>query len=124
MEGPNVCDQIAFYSYQSFLMEVQSNAGYIQSLCSCIIATWRLGLLAPLVSHNNILHEGPKQVYVLSSWPCGPKCLIQHLFSSPFVLLRFFQWIFTKLESSVADEVKILLLSALAKVKFLFTCML
>ena len=29
MEGPNVCDQIAFYSYQSFLMEVQSNAGYI-----------------------------------------------------------------------------------------------
>ena len=43
------------------------------------------------------------------------------LFSSPFVLLRFFQWIFTKLESSVADEVKILLLSALSKVNILFT---
>ena len=44
------------------------------------------------------------------------------LFSSLFVLLRFFQWIFTKLESSVADEVKILLLSALSKVNILFTC--
>ena len=43
------------------------------------------------------------------------------LFSSPFVLLRFFQWIFTKLESSVADEVKILLLTALSKVNILFT---
>ena len=43
------------------------------------------------------------------------------LFSSPFVLLRFFQWMFTKLESSVADEVKILLLSALSKVNILFT---
>lgn len=29
---------------------------------------------------------------------------------------RFFQWIFTKLESSVSDEVKILLLTALSKV--------
>ena len=29
---------------------------------------------------------------------------------------RFFQWIFTKLESSVSDEVKVLLLTALSKV--------
>ena len=57
---------------------------------------------------------------VLASWA---KMFDTALFSSPYVLLRFFQWIFTKLESSVADEVKILLLSALSKVKILFTCL-
>lgn len=96
------------------------NECWVHTLCSCIIVTWRLGLQASLVAHDNILHEGPKQVYACSYscrfWPCGPRCLVQHLFSSLFVLLRFFQWIFTKLESSVADEVKILLLSALSKV--------
>ena len=33
-------------------------------------------------------------------------------------VVRFFQWIFSKLESSSSDEVKILLLSALSKVIF------
>ena len=27
-EGPNVRDQIAFYAHHSFLVEVQTNAGY------------------------------------------------------------------------------------------------
>ena len=27
-EGTNVCDQIAFYAHHSFLVEVQTNAGY------------------------------------------------------------------------------------------------
>ena len=37
-----------------------------------------------------------------------------------FLFQRFFQWIFAKLESSASDEVKILLLTALYKVVFLF----
>ena len=28
IEGPNVCDQIAFYALPSFLVEVQTNADY------------------------------------------------------------------------------------------------
>ena len=30
-EGPNVGDQIAFYAFHSFLVEVQTNAGYIHA---------------------------------------------------------------------------------------------
>ena len=29
IELPNVCDQIAFYAFHSFLVEVQMNAGYV-----------------------------------------------------------------------------------------------
>ena len=29
IEGQNACDQIAFYAFYSFLVEVQTNAGYI-----------------------------------------------------------------------------------------------
>ena len=31
IEGPNACDQIAFYAFHSFLVEVQTNAGYIHA---------------------------------------------------------------------------------------------
>ena len=29
IEGPNACDQIAFFAFHSLLEEVQTNAGYI-----------------------------------------------------------------------------------------------
>ena len=31
IEGPNARDQIAFYAFHSFLVEVQTNAGYIHA---------------------------------------------------------------------------------------------
>ena len=31
MEGPNARDQIAFYAFNSFLVEVLTNAGYIHA---------------------------------------------------------------------------------------------
>ena len=31
-EGPNARDQIAFYAFHSFLVEVQTNAGYIHAV--------------------------------------------------------------------------------------------
>ena len=31
MEGPNARDQIAFYAFHSFLVEVLTNAGYIHA---------------------------------------------------------------------------------------------
>ena len=29
-DGRNACDQIAFYAFHSFLLEIQTNAGYIR----------------------------------------------------------------------------------------------
>ena len=49
--SPSARDQIAFYAFHSFLVEVQINT----SVCthfSCIKATWRLGLWAVLETHN------------------------------------------------------------------------
>ena len=38
IEGPNVCDQIEFYAFHSFLVKVQTNSGYIPATH----ASWRL----------------------------------------------------------------------------------
>ena len=43
IEAPNVCVHMAFCAFHSFLVEVQVN----------VITTWRSGLGAPLVTHNN-----------------------------------------------------------------------
>ena len=53
--GPHVSDQIAFCQFHSFLVEVQTNAGYIHTTHA-----WRLGLPAPPVTRNN--HEKPSGV--------------------------------------------------------------
>ena len=52
VEGQNLHDQTAFCAFHSFLMEVQTSAVHIHAN-ACIITTWRLGLRAPLVAHNN-----------------------------------------------------------------------
>ena len=43
-------DQIAFYTFHSFLMEVQTNAGYICVKQARVIEPWRSGLRACLVT--------------------------------------------------------------------------
>ena len=54
LEGPNARDQIAFFAFHSFLVEVQTNAGCWPHTCdACVTTTWRLGLKAPLVARNN-----------------------------------------------------------------------
>ena len=45
IEGSNASNQIPFCAFHSFLVEVQTNAGYIH-------ATHALGLQAPLVARN------------------------------------------------------------------------
>ena len=52
VESRNVCDQIAFCSFLSFLVEGQMNAGYIRTCDACVITTWRLRLWAPLFACN------------------------------------------------------------------------
>ena len=47
-KSPNARDQIAFCSFHSFSVEVQTNAGYIHET-PCIIATCRLGLWVDLL---------------------------------------------------------------------------
>ena len=51
IDGPNARDQIGFCAFHSFLVEVQTNAGYIHAMHASL-TTWRLGLRAPLVAHN------------------------------------------------------------------------
>ena len=48
VEVRNARDQIAFCSFHSFLVEVQTNTWH-----ACVITTWRLGLWAPLIAHND-----------------------------------------------------------------------
>ena len=52
VEGRNAPDQIAIScAFHSFLVEVQTNVGYIYSTCNaCATTTWRLGLRVPLVA--------------------------------------------------------------------------
>ena len=51
VEGRNAPDQIAFSCARSFLVQVQTNAGYIHCTCdACATTTWRLGLRVPLVT--------------------------------------------------------------------------
>ena len=53
-DGQNARDEIAFRALHSFLVEVQTNAGYIHaSPDACVKTTWRSGLRAPLVAPNN-----------------------------------------------------------------------
>ena len=52
-------DQIAFCACHEFLVEVQANCW--QHTCdACVIATWRLGLRAPLVARNYAIIESIK----------------------------------------------------------------
>ena len=53
IEGQNTCDQIAFCAFHTFLVQVQTNAGYIHTCGACTITTLRLGLQDPLVAHKN-----------------------------------------------------------------------
>ena len=53
IEGPNARDQTTFCVFNTFLEEVQTNAGYIHATRdACVITTWRLGLRAPLVARK------------------------------------------------------------------------
>ena len=54
IEGPNARDQIAFCAFHSFLVEVQTDAGWcwLHTCDACVITTWRLGLRAPLVARS------------------------------------------------------------------------
>ena len=65
-EGPNARDQTAFSAYDSFFVEVQTNAG-LHTCNACVITTWRLGLQAPLVARNYLLIQ-----YGHFLWP--PQC--------------------------------------------------
>ena len=49
VDGRNDCDQIAFCSFHSFLVEVQTNAGYMRRMRNNKLG---LGLRAPLVACN------------------------------------------------------------------------
>lgn len=49
-EDPNARDQVAFYAFLLFFVEVQSNAGYIVSRLR--YSNLRLGLRAPPVARN------------------------------------------------------------------------
>ena len=53
IEGPFASDQITFCAFHSFLVEVQTNTGWLHTSDACLIATRRLGLRAPLVGRNN-----------------------------------------------------------------------
>ena len=53
IEGPNAHDRSAFCAFHSFLVEVQTNAGYIHA-DACVKTTWRLGLWAPLVASKTM----------------------------------------------------------------------
>ena len=53
-DGQNACDEIAFRALHSFLVEVQTKAGYVHaSPDACVKTTWRSGLRAPLEPPNN-----------------------------------------------------------------------
>ena len=53
-DGQNARDEIAFRALHSFLVEVQTNAGYVHaSPDACVKTTWRSGLRAPLVAPDN-----------------------------------------------------------------------
>ena len=49
VEDRNAHDQTAFCAFHSFLVEVQTNAGYINAM-QCVIKASRWGLWAPLVA--------------------------------------------------------------------------
>ena len=50
-----VCDQIAFYAFHSFLVEVQMNAGYIHSSKpNTLNSNLNTKIGGPLVTHNNM----------------------------------------------------------------------
>ena len=52
--GQNARDEIAFRAFHSFLVEVQTNAGYVHaSPDACVKTTRGSGLRAPLVAPNN-----------------------------------------------------------------------
>ena len=56
IEGPNVSDQIVFCAFHPFLVEVQTNPGYIQLYKIHSVTTWRLGLQAlPVACNKNLL---------------------------------------------------------------------
>ena len=55
IEGPNASDQIAFCAFHPFLVELQTNAGYIQLYKMQNVTTGRLGLWALIVTCNKNL---------------------------------------------------------------------
>ena len=54
-EGRDARDQIAFCAFHLFLVEVQTNTGYIQLYKIHNVTTWRLGLWALIVTCNKNL---------------------------------------------------------------------
>ena len=55
IEGLNAGDQIVFCAFHPFLVEGQTNAGYIQLYKIHNVTKWRLGLWALLVTCNKNL---------------------------------------------------------------------
>ena len=55
IEGPNASDQIVLCAFHPFLVEVQTNTGYIQLYKIHNVTTRRLGLWALLVTCNKNL---------------------------------------------------------------------
>ena len=45
-----------FCAFHSFIVEVQTMLATYSKCCSCIVATWRLGLRAPLDACNKMIH--------------------------------------------------------------------
>ena len=53
VEGRNMRDQIAFYAFHFFLVEVQAN--FWQYTCdACVLTTWRLGLRATIIENITV----------------------------------------------------------------------
>ena len=68
IEDPNARDQITFCVFNTFIEEVQTNAGYIHATRdACVITTWRLGLRAPLVARKKVQIQ--KKWVVTPTWP-------------------------------------------------------
>ena len=79
VEGRNAQDQTVFCAFRLFLVEVQTNAGYIHAThVKCEMTTWRLGLLAALVARNQCTCVSLPSVGAKPLGPLGLNPFIAH----------------------------------------------